>query len=164
MRVATNGSKWQSTRAVGRAWLWIIRRVLIGFAVLIFGVIVFPNRNLVGWALLAGFPACIGLVLISFTVSWRLGKLLRRDHPGLAAEMGLDGKFNWRNDRTLQKLEFREAFFKRGEHLQFAHDDLRFTANTYIWVTRIASAVASLMIASIPALFVAILVFKQRAP
>ena len=164
MRVTTNEPKWQSTLAVGRASLWIVRRVLVGFAVLMLSVIVFPNRNLVGWALLAGFPACAGLVLISFIVSWRLGRLLRRDYPDLAAEMGLDGKFDWRNDRTLQKLEFREAFFKRDGHLAFAHEDLRFAANTYIWVTRIATVVTSLMIASIPALFVATLVFGQHAP
>ena len=160
----TNRPACQSFRAVGRAWLWILRRVLVGFSVLMLSVIVFPNRNILGWTLLAGFPACVGLVLISFLVSWRLGHLLRRDKPDLAEEMGLGGKFNWRNDRTLQKLEFREAFFKRRGHLEFVHEDLRSAATAYIWVTRIAIVVTSLMIASIPALFVAALVFGQHAP
>ena len=164
MQIAAETSFWKSTRAMARAVLRIVARILIAFAALMTIAVVLPNRNLMAWTFIVCFSATAGLFPISVLVRRRFGRMLRRDHPELAVKMGLGGKIDWRHARSVLDLEFLDAFLKRGGHRDFANRDLRFAADTYIWVTRLGITVASLMIGSIPAAIVALTVLGQHAP
>ena len=166
MQLATSAAP----RPILRFMLRTAVRLGIAFAALMVAAILLPNRNVIGWTMIIGFWGFFGLFPAHFLARRRFGRLLRRDDPGLAAQMGLVGlaqKISWNRSLAtaqFETAEFEDAFFKRSGHRNFVRRDLRFTAELYFWVTRVLIFLFSLMIASLPAALVAVSVLRQHAP
>jgi hypothetical protein len=142
----------------------------IAFAVHMVAAILLPNRNVIGWTMIIGFWGFFGLFPASFLAHHRFGRLLKRDDPGLAAQMGLVGlaqKINWNRSLAsvqFETAEFEDRFFKRRSHREFVRRDLQFAAELYFWVKRVSIVLFSLLVASLPAAIVAVSVLRQHAP
>ena len=113
MQLATSAAP----RPILRFMLRTAVRLGIAFAALMVAAILLPNRNVIGWTMIIGFWGFFGLFPAGFLARRRFGRLLRRDDPGLAAQMGLVGlaqKINWNRSLAsaqFETAEFEDAFF-----------------------------------------------------
>ncbi len=166
MQLATG----QTARPLLRFWLSIAVRLGITFAVLMVAAILLPNKNVIGWTMIISFWGFFGLFPAHFLVRHRFGRLLRRDDPGLAAQMGLVSlaqKIRWNRSLAIVQFEtgeFEDRFFKRRSHREFVRRDLRFAAELYFLVRRTLSVLFFLLVASLPAAIVAVDVLRQYSP
>jgi len=164
MQIAARSSPQELIRAIARALLRVRVRLFAAFAALLVIAILLPNRNLLGWILMIGALATFAIFPVYVLARTRFGRLLRRDDPQLAVQLGLGEKVDWNGARNLASVEALNAFFKRSGQREFPRKDLRLAAELYLWTTRIGIALASATVGSLPAAIVVVVVLGQHAP
>jgi len=147
-----------------RALLRVVARIVVATAVLVVVGTLLPNRDVLGWTMTIGALAAFALFPVYVVTRGRFGRLLRRDDPQLAEQLGLSQKTDWDGARKLAGVEALNSFLKKGSHRNFTREDLRFAAELYLWVTRAGIVLATVAIGSVPAAVAVAVLWGQHAP